>query len=159
MWAQCRLLSVVLLLMSLAAMWLSLTAAIMLQLLLRTCFFWCSAFDLEDKVVGTVGAGRIGQRVLQRLAVSHHANPCKACDCIATFCLAVCRLTLDCCRLTAALSKLVTCQSLSSACLVWYELCSFLTLHRFTSRVCELSVHVCKASAVVHYAGFMPDHL
>ena len=33
-------------------------------------FICCSAFDLEDKVVGTVGAGRIGQRVLQRLAVS-----------------------------------------------------------------------------------------
>ena len=30
----------------------------------------CSAYDLEDKVVGTVGAGRIGRRVLQRLKVT-----------------------------------------------------------------------------------------
>ena len=30
---------------------------------------FCSAYDLEDKVVGTVGAGRIGRRVLQRLKV------------------------------------------------------------------------------------------
>ena len=29
----------------------------------------CSAFDLENKVVGTVGCGRIGQRVLRRLQV------------------------------------------------------------------------------------------
>ncbi len=29
----------------------------------------CSAYDLENKVIGTVGAGRIGQRVLSRLQV------------------------------------------------------------------------------------------
>lgn len=55
--------------------------------------------------MGTVGAGRIGQRVLQRLAVSHHANPCKACDCLDTFCLAAGRLTLDCCRRTVIIFK------------------------------------------------------
>lgn len=30
----------------------------------------CSAYDLENKVIGTVGAGRIGQRVLSRLQAS-----------------------------------------------------------------------------------------
>ena len=30
----------------------------------------CSAFDIENKVIGTIGCGRIGQRVLLRLAVS-----------------------------------------------------------------------------------------
>lgn len=45
----------------------------------------CSAFDLEDKVVGTVGAGRIGQRVLKRLAVSVEC---------AIFCCALCLLML-----------------------------------------------------------------
>lgn len=40
----------------------------MLEVLMRG---WqcCSAYDLEHKVIGTVGAGRIGQRVLQRLKV------------------------------------------------------------------------------------------
>jgi len=104
--------------------------------------FWCSAFDLEDKVVGTVGAGRIGQRVLQRLAVSHHANPCKACDCTDTFCLAGGTLTVHCCRLTVAIFKLVKCQSLLSVWSMWCMLCTCLTLHRFTSRLCELSLHV-----------------
>ena len=32
--------------------------------------FPCSAYDLENKVIGTVGAGRIGQRVLTRLQAS-----------------------------------------------------------------------------------------
>lgn len=41
---------------------------------LQRHFHFCSAYDLENKVIGTVGAGRIGQRVLSRLQVSLPAS-------------------------------------------------------------------------------------